>query len=137
MQITIILESDDLTAESAPLLAQFLAAVPVKTPKATRKPRATAKPAQELQDVPITVGNTPAAPDAELQLRAAKEVARQADTAVEVAEEVARQALNALGKKTLLVPGFLNRLVAVITQLAPRAFATRVAGRLVEHATSE
>ena len=61
MQITIILESDDLTAESAPLLAQFLAAVPVKTPKATRKPRATPKPAQEqpLKDVPITVGDMP------------------------------------------------------------------------------
>ena len=46
------------------------------------------------------------------------------------AERVAREALDALGRRTLLVPGLLNRLASQVVGLVPRALA-RPAIRLV------
>lgn len=57
MQITIVLDREDITAESSTLLAQFLASVPVKAVRNKRAPKATTKApeAQPLQDVPLVI----------------------------------------------------------------------------------
>jgi short-subunit dehydrogenase len=46
-------------------------------------------------------------------------------------DAVARAGLRALGRRPVVIPGFANRLTALILRLVPRAFATRQAGRLV------
>ncbi len=47
-------------------------------------------------------------------------------------EPVVRQALNALGHKTVVIPGVANKTTAFLARLLPRRLAARLAGRMIE-----
>lgn len=51
------------------------------------------------------------------------------------AETVAREGLAALGRRSVYVPGRLNRFGAWLTRMVPRAFASRQAGRMIVKVT--
>lgn len=51
------------------------------------------------------------------------------------ADAVVQEGLAALGRKSVVVPGRLNRLATWLTRLAPRAFVTSQAGRMIVKAT--
>ncbi|MFO0757012.1 MAG: SDR family oxidoreductase [Byssovorax sp.] len=51
------------------------------------------------------------------------------------AAEVAEAALNGLGKKTIVIPGFKNRLAYLGVRLTPRKLSAEIAGKLVRRST--
>lgn len=50
-------------------------------------------------------------------------------------ELVVRRTLNALGRKTVVIPGAANKTAAFLTRLLPRRLASRIAGRMIERVT--
>lgn len=47
------------------------------------------------------------------------------------AADVARDGIATLGSKAITIPGFVNRLVYYLVRLLPRAFVSRIAGKLI------
>ncbi|MGH7330120.1 MAG: SDR family NAD(P)-dependent oxidoreductase, partial [Polyangiaceae bacterium] len=45
--------------------------------------------------------------------------------------DVAQAGLDAIGRRAISIPGFANRFVYFLVRLLPRAFVTRIAGKLI------
>ncbi|MEO8798043.1 MAG: SDR family oxidoreductase [Polyangiaceae bacterium] len=50
--------------------------------------------------------------------------------------DVAKAGLDALGRKAIEIPGFTNRLIYFLVKFLPRAFVTRMAGKLIRRVST-